>query len=171
MPRFPAVMAIALGLLLAAPALAQPDVRTLADGQASPPAGIQAVAWLAGRWVGEGLGGEAEETYAPPADGQMIGHFRHTKDGKAVFYEFLLIRERGGSLVYGVKHFNPDATAWEEKDRWTEFPLVAVEDGRVVFDGLTYERDGADRLLVHLSLRNGKTGARRIETFRFRRAP
>lgn len=149
---------------------AEPEVRRLEAGQASPPATIAMVSWLAGRWVGEGLGGRAEETYAPPADGQMIGHFRMVRDGKAGFYEFILLRERAGSLVYGVKHFNPDGTAWEEKNRWVEFPLVALEGDRVFFSGLTLERDGPDRMLAHLRLQKRETGERWIETFRFRRA-
>lgn len=160
-----------IALFMALPAAAaEPQVRTLAPGQASPPATISAVAWLEGRWVGEGLGGTSEEAYAPAADGQMIGHFRQVRDGKPVFYEFVLVRERAGSLVYAVKHFNPDATAWEEKDRWVEFPLVAVEEGRVFFSGLTFERDGPDAMRAHLNLQRKDTGERWTETFRYRRA-
>lgn len=167
-------MRLALALLAAAataaPANAQPpEVRSLAAGQASPPATIAALAWLEGRWVGEGLGGVSEEAYAPPVDGQMVGYFRQVKDGKPQFYEFMLLRERSGSLVYSLKHFNPDGSAWEEKERWTEFALVAVERDKVFFSGLTFERDGPDRMLVHLRLQKRETGERWIETFRYRR--
>ncbi|MCR5877865.1 DUF6265 family protein [Phenylobacterium sp. J367] len=166
-----ATLMAAAALLIAAPALAEPEVRTLPDGAKPPPATIADVAWLTGSWVGEGLGGTAEETYAAPVGGQMVGHFRSAKAGQPAFYEFILLRERDGSLVYGVKHINPDGTMWEEKDGWTEFPLVAVEAGHAFFNGLTFERDGPDRLNVHLRLRKRETGERWIETFRFRRSP
>jgi len=164
-------LALAFALAtLASAAYAQPQVRTLAANQASPPATIAAVAWLEGRWKGEGLGGRTEETYAGPSGGQMIGHFRLERDGKPVFYEFMQVREHAGSLVYRVKHFNPDGSAWEEKERWVEFPLVAVEGDTVYFSGLTLTRDGRDGMAAHLNLQDRATGRKWTETFKFRRA-
>jgi hypothetical protein len=148
---------------------AEPDVRALKDGQRSPPATIEAVRWLEGRWRGEGLGGQVEESYASAAGGGLAGHFQLARAGKPAFYEFVLIRERDGSLVYQVKHFGPDGRAWEERDRWIEFPLVAVEGDRVFFSGLTLERSGADAFQAHLRMQDRATGRRWIETFRFRR--
>lgn len=124
---------------------ARPDieVRTLAEGQASPPATVDDVSWLAGRWIGEGLGGCSEENMAPPVGGQMMGMFRQTKaDGSLWFYEFYTIAPKGDSITLRLKHFNPDLTGWEEKDGFVEFPLVAIEKGAVYFDGLTYQRSG-----------------------------
>ena len=50
-----------LVLLFAAPALAQEKstehTMKFAAGQASPPATINDIAWFAGRWTGDGLGG------------------------------------------------------------------------------------------------------------------
>ena len=159
----------AAAALFAPAAFAQPQVRTLEPGQASPPASIAAVAWLEGRWQGEGLGGRTEETYAGPSGGQMIGHFRLERDGRPVFYEFMQVREHQGSLVYRLKHFNADGTPWEEKDRWVEFPLVAVEADTAYFSGMTFRRVGRDGLEVALSLRDRATGRKWTETFRFRR--
>src|SRR5690349_6788573 len=58
-----------------------------------PPAKIEAMAWLAGYWEGEGLGGKIEDTWMPPRDGVILGAFRLTKaDGKG-FYELFAVEE------------------------------------------------------------------------------
>jgi hypothetical protein len=119
------------------------EVLSLAEGRSSPPARVEDVAWLAGRWIGEGLGGCAEESLSPPVGGQMMGMFRQTKaDGALWFYEFYTIAAKGDSIAMRIKHFNPDMSGWEDKDGFAEFPLVALEEGAVYFDGLTYARDG-----------------------------
>lgn len=73
-------------LLLAATAPAQERMTAntlkLAPGQSSPPATIADMAWLAGHWKGDGLGGRSEETWSPPEGGVMLGTYRHLKDDK-----------------------------------------------------------------------------------------
>ena len=55
----------------------------LAQAPAPPPARIESMAWLAGYWEGEGLGGTMEDIWMPPRDGVILGAFRLTKpDGK-----------------------------------------------------------------------------------------
>lgn len=168
MHRF--LTALAFATLLPAVALAAPDVRMLVPGQASPAATLAQVAWLEGRWVGEGLGGTAEETYSGPADGAMVGAFRSIRNGKAFFYEFMVLAERNGSLVYRLKHYWPDGRPWEDKDQWVEFPLVALANDRLFFDGCTFERTGPDAMQVHVRIEERATGKTRIETFTYRRA-
>lgn len=113
-------------------------VRTLPAGAKSPPAKLDALAWLAGgRWVGEGLGGVSEEVYSPAVGGVMVGHFVQSQAGKPQFFEIMTVREEGGSLVYRLKHFGPDLKGWEEKDVTEDFPLVAIEGDRVFFSGMT----------------------------------
>lgn len=129
----------ALLVAWATPALAQ-NTRSLAEGASSPPATIAAVAWLEGRWVGEGLGGSVEEVYSPPVGDSMVGHFRASNATGTTFYELMTVREENGSLMWRLKHFHPDLRGWEEKDRTIEFPLVAIEGDRLYFDGLTIER-------------------------------
>jgi hypothetical protein len=109
---------------------------------------IADASWLAGRWVGEGLGGSIEETWAPAAGGQMIGHFQLVKDGKPAFYEIMLLDAQPSGLRLRVKHFNPDFTAWEDKGDWHSFEPLAVESNRLKFKGLTLERDGEDLTIV-----------------------
>lgn len=151
MRRFLTVLAIVM--TAGAANAAAPEVRTL--GEAEPGAAvIEDVAFLAGRWVGEGFGGHVEEQFLPPMSGQMPGVFRHLKDGAPVFYEFMMIEEAEGTLLFHVKHFNPDMTGWEEKDESTTFRLVGVEGQTAWFSGLTLQRDG-DALTIAISLSQG----------------
>ena len=64
-----------------------------AQAQVAPPpaATIDGAAWLAGRWVGTGFGGQMEETWSPPVGGQMIGHFRYWREGEPQFYEIMMM--------------------------------------------------------------------------------
>mgnify|MGYP003579899024 CR=1 FL=1 len=132
-------------------------------------ASIADASWLAGRWVGEGLGGQVEETWAPAAGGQMVGHFQLVKDGKPVFYEILLLDAQPGGLRMRVKHFNPDFTAWEDKGEWHSFEPEAVEPDRISFKGLRLERSG-DELTILVTLKQ-KDGRIEHMPLKLRRAP
>jgi hypothetical protein len=141
----------------------------LAEGQKSPAATIQDMAWFAGRWVGDGMGGSNEEHWGPPQGGIMLGTFRHdNKDGKPVFYEFMTLAEREGTISLRLKHFNPDMTGWEEKAKFVEFKLVAKKDGAVFFEGLTFVPKGKEEAIIYLALRSKDKV--REEVFHFKRA-
>jgi len=115
------------------------DVRSLADGETAPSAMLDDIRWLAGYWVGEGLGGQSADLIAPPAGGQMMGAFRQLKtDGAPHFYEFYLFAEENDSIVLRLKHFTPEMIGWEEKAEYVEFPLVSIEERAVYFDGVTF---------------------------------
>ena len=141
----------------------------LSPDQKSPAATIADMEWYAGRWTGAGLGGLNEEVWSPPRDGTMMGMYRMIKDGKPVFYELLLITEENGSLAIKLKHFHADLRGWEERDASVRFPLVAKRDGRIYFDGMTFERIGADRVKVYLAVEH-KDGKVQEETFEYSRA-
>lgn len=129
---------------------------------------IEDAHWLVGRWVGEGFGGDLEETWAAPVGGQMIGHFRMVREGRPVFYELLLIEQTDGGLRYRVKHFNPDFVGWEEKDAWHEFAPVSTSPEALVFDGLILRRvgeDGSD----HILRQRNADGAERDVVLHYRR--
>lgn len=136
---------------------------------AAAPTGIAAAGWLAGRWVGEGMGGAAEEMWSPAAEGAMVGHFQLVRDGRVVFYELMQIAETTDGLVFRVKHFNRDFTAWEDKAEMVTFPFVAADAQTLRFRGLVLERVGADGLVITVTLRQ-RDGTVRDEPFRFRRA-
>ena len=160
---------IFLGLLLASP-LCAAETREAQPGAPPPPAKINDLAWLAGQWVGEGLGGIATEVYSPIAGGQMVGHFSLVQDGKVAFYEIVSIVEYGGSLEYRLKHFNADLTGWEEKAQVQRFALVATDKDVWYFDGFTMRREGADGLIITVRAKR-KDGTSSELVFRYRRAP
>jgi hypothetical protein len=150
-----------------APPPQQFHARRLGDAS-PPPAKIDVMAWLAGRWEGEGLGGFNEEIWSRPRDGVMMGMFRNFKQDETVFYEFLMFVEENGSVVLKLKHFNPDFSGWEEKGAFVSFKLVKVEDRAVHFDGLSFVRESDDSLRIYLLLRD-KAGQVREEAFAMRR--
>ena len=153
-------------LLAAHAALAQAP----ASPPAPPPAKIESMAWLAGYWVGEGLGGTMEDIWMPPRDGVMLGAFRLTKpDGKG-FYELFWIEEWEGSLRFVVKHFHPDWVGWEEKDQALRMPLRRIGTSEFSFGGVGFRREGDDGLAVDLTMRM-KDGSTRTEVLRFKRRP
>lgn len=141
----------------------------LAEGAASPPATLGGMAWLAGSWTGDALGGQVEEIWSPPQAGAMMGMFRLLREGKTVFYELMTLVEENGSLVLRVKHFNPDLTGWEDKGASVDFALVAVDGDRFFFDGLTFERRGADAVAIYVVI-SAKDGTVREEAFFYNRA-
>lgn len=176
-PRHPGLLAT-LCLTLpgvgvgAAPAAAQTvqTEHTLAREEGSPPpaASMADVAWLAGRWVGEGLGAAVEEVWLPPAGGDMVGVFRLVRTGSPRFYELVTLVEEEGSLVLRLKHFGPDLVGWEAKDESVSFPLVRRDADTLWFDGLTIRRVGADRMRIWVALES--EGEVREALFEYRRA-
>ncbi|MEZ5957629.1 MAG: DUF6265 family protein [Hyphomonadaceae bacterium] len=140
-----------------------------AQAQTTRSVTIDDAGWLAGRWVGEGFGGEMEEAWAPPLGGQMIGHFRYWRDGQPQFYEFMVMDVVEGGVRMRVKHFNPDHTAWEDRETWTTFEPVSVSPEAIVFNGLTIRREGDDRIVMTIRIRRGEAVSE--DTLRFQRAP
>jgi hypothetical protein len=166
-------ISLSLALLLVAANTSAEESTTantlrLSPDQKSPAATIADMEWYTGRWTGSGLGGLNEEIWSPPREGTMMGMYRMIKDGKPVFYELLLITEENGSLAIKLKHFHADLRGWEERDASVRFPLVAKRDGRIYFDGMTFERIGADRVKVYLAIEH-KDGKVREETFEYSR--
>lgn len=139
---FPILFLIFLSTALFAQSQLTEHTLKLDDPANMPEASIEDMAWLAGRWLGDGFGGVIEETWNPPLGGTMVATFRLVSEGKPVFYEICLIEPEGSSLVYKVKHFNPGLTGWEEKDEYVTFPLVKLEPNTAYFDGLTMKLEG-----------------------------
>ena len=105
-----------------------------------PPARASTAAWLAGDWVGQGLGGVAGEAWLLPAAGSLAGAYRGSRGGQVTFYELMTVVEAGGSLSFRLKHFAPDLRGWESPERAVEFPLIRTARSALYFDGLTYRR-------------------------------
>ena len=130
---------------------------------------IEEFAWLAGHWVGEGLGGPAEEIWSPPRGKVMMSVFRVFQGDKPRFYEFVTLAEEGGTVVMRLKHFNADLTGWEEKDKVLSFPLTKRDAARLQFGGILFERSGEHEMTVTVSIRQ-RDGTVGDEPFRFKRA-
>src|SRR5262245_45051261 len=100
--KYTALLTLILGLC-STPAWAQERLTEhtfkLSEGTQAPAATIADLAWLAGHWTGEGLGGFTEEVWSPPRNGAMVGMFRLVRDDKPVFYELLTVAEEKGSLM------------------------------------------------------------------------
>lgn len=121
-------------------------------GDFPPSAKIDDVAWIAGRWRGEAMGGSFEETWNPPSGNSMIGMFKFIKDEKVQFYELLTIVEKDDSLLLRLKHFDEALVGWEDKDKSVEFPLVQLSDSQAIFDGLKFLKidDSSMHILVRM---------------------
>jgi Domain of unknown function (DUF6265) len=140
-----------------------------AQAQTMRPATIDDAAWLAGRWVGEGFGGQMEESWSPPVGGQMIGHFRYWSGGEPQFYEIMMMDVADGGVRMRVKHFNPDFTGWEERGEWVTFEPVSAAPDALIFNGLEIRREAPDRIVMTIRIRRGETVT--DEILRFQRAP
>jgi hypothetical protein len=135
----------------------------------APAARVSDAAWLAGYWHGEGLGGQVEDLWMPPAAGVMLGAFRLIRgDGKPGFYELFAIEEHEASLRFVVKHFNPDWVGWEEKDKYVSLALTRAAPGELAFGGVVFRREAEDVLVVDLTIRL-KNGSTRQEILRLRK--
>ena len=78
--------------------LTQNTIR-LDSAASSSPARIEDFAFLTGRWVGPGLGGETEEVWSSPGAGTMAGTFRFIQADKVVWFHGLTYARSGDELT------------------------------------------------------------------------
>lgn len=140
------------------------QVRQLEGDQLPSKGKVEDLHWMVGYWSGQGLGRDCEEVWMPAKDGHMIGTFRFWEEGKLIFSEFMNLIQHGESVSMKLKHFSPDLTGWEEKEEWTTFKLIELQENKVWFDGLTIERIG-DEMVYQLVLT--EKGEEKVEEFRF----
>ncbi len=127
------------------------------------PATIDDMKWLAGTWRGKGMGGEVEEIWSEPQAGVMMGMFRFVQEGKLQMLELMTLSEKEGVISLKVKHFSPDMVAWEEKEKFVEFPWIEKDDKGYYFEGITFAPD-QNRLAIYVAMK-GKEG--KIDEIRF----
>jgi hypothetical protein len=123
---------------------------SLTEGQVSPKASINEVAWIAGHWQGEAFGGITEEIWSPPMGNAMMCVFRLVNDDITSFYEIETITEEEETLILRLKHFHADLKGWEEKDETVDFPLVKLETNKAYFDGMTFEKISETEMHVYV---------------------
>ena len=128
------------------------EILQLKDGVTQQKTKLSQLSWLAGNWKGTGLGGNCDELWMPAGDSSMQGIFRFYEKGKLQFTEYMnVIQESDGTLAVKLKHFSADLSPWEEKDKWTIFKLIKVENQTAYFNGMTYQRK-KNKLVVKLSM-------------------
>ena len=146
-------------ILSAAPARgAEPHTEhtyRLEEGESRPTATLEDAKFLVGSWAGTAFGQRFEEVWNPPSAGSMVGMYKVFSGNDVAFYELLLMTVEEGSLSLKVKHFNPDFSAWEEKEDYVNFRLVKFDDDELHFGGISFYRRGADRIDGYIVMRNG----------------
>ena len=149
-----------LSLLIACGSAAAAEPRTehtfrLTGDETPPTASLADAGWLVGSWAGTAFGQRFEQVWSPPSAGSMVGTFK-LMDGDAVsFYEILLLTVDDGTLSLKVKHFDPDFSAWEEKEEFTQFRLVKLGDDELHFSGLSFYRRDDDNIDGYIVMRSG----------------
>jgi len=137
------------------------------EAAGSPEADLGAVAWIAGHWRGEALGGVTEEIWSPPLGGSMMASFKLAVGDQVKFYELETILEEGDTLILKLKHFSSNLHGWEEKDETVDFKLVKVTDRKVYFDGMTFENVSTEEMNVYVLI--GSDGAEQETKFNYRK--
>ena len=127
----------------------------LDDPEKRPPATLDDVAWLVGSWEGEAFGGTFEEVWNPPSKGSMVGFFKFMGDEAVAFYELMLLVEEEGSLSLKVKHFNPDFSAWEDREEYVDFRFVSAEEDVIHFSGISFYRLSDNEIQAWIRMRSG----------------
>jgi hypothetical protein len=112
--------------------------------------------FISGLWQAEWAGGLGEEHWSSSSGDSMVGTFRFVKDGKARFYEFMLIEQTADGPVLRLKHFNPGLIGWEEKAQVYSYPLIEYRQTVAIFERgdkksrLTFNRTSKETLSVLL---------------------
>jgi hypothetical protein len=127
----------------------------LSEGEKRPAATLEDARFLVGRWTGTAFGEKMEESWSEPTGGSMVGTFKLFSGDDPAMYEIMLLSVEDGTLSLKVKHFNADFTAWEDKEDYVNFRLVAKAPGELHFGGLSFYRRGDDRLDGYIVMRNG----------------
>ncbi|MGQ7855493.1 DUF6265 family protein [Pedobacter sp. WC2501] len=137
-------------------------------------AAVKDLAFMSGTWVQKSEWGDLEEFWSQPNGESMMSSFRCVKDGKALFYEFVVIELEEGLPVMKMRHFNRGSIAWEEKEKPLFFPLVTLKGKLAVFEmkdqsvRLSYQLITENKLSVVLEEKD-KNGQPKKDIFSFTR--
>ena len=128
-----------------------------------PVSNISDLSFMAGKWTAKSEWGDMEENWSEPFGNSMMCSYRCVKDGKVVFYEFIVIEQTATGPVMKLRHFSPGNIGWEEKDKPYEYPLMFLESDRARFErpdkktALTFHRLSETKMTVILE-REDKDG-------------
>jgi hypothetical protein len=134
---------------------------------ADAPARVDDFAFAAGCWQAVDGGATMEEQWSRPAGGVMLGTARVVSGGRAVFTEFVEVREKPEGLVMTV--------ALGIGKPSTSFTRIASAAGEVVFENkahdfpqrVRYRNDGKDAL--HARVEGTQNGQAKGEEFPYKR--
>lgn len=126
------------------------------DEKGSAKATLEDISWLEGSWKGEAFGGKFEENWSKPTGGSMMFNFKLVVDGKVVFYELGHIIEKENTLLYQIKHFDPNLKGWEEKDKSEDFRFIKKDKNRMYFDNFTFEKVSDNEVNVYAYFEESK---------------
>jgi hypothetical protein len=130
--------------------------------------------FMSGKWKGSMEWGDMEEHWSEPAGNGMMCSYRCVKDGKIVFYEFIVIEqlENDTMPVMKLRHFNPGNIAWEDKASPFSYPLVKLEPNKARFEktdkktAMTFQRTAKNKLKVTLEREDGD-GKWKVDVFNY----
>lgn len=111
-------------------------VAPTASAQPAATADIHRVGWMAGHWIGIETEDLSEEHWLPPAANSMVGVWRWASGGRLRLFEMLTITREAQGVVMRLRHFRPDLTALEEKDKPFVLPLVRAGATEAIFEGV-----------------------------------
>lgn len=157
-PSFRVIVAALLAIAAGFAGAAEPRTEntfTLSEGEQRPSATLADAAFLIGRWSGTAFGEKMEESWSEPSGGSMVGTFKLFNGDDPAMYEIMLLTVEDGTLSLKVKHFSADFTAWEDKDDYVNFRLVAKAPGELHFGGLSFYQRSDDKLDGYIVMRNG----------------
>lgn len=115
-------------------------------------ANVSQLGFMAGSWTLKHKWGDMEEIWAPPMGDNLVSTFRCVKDGKVVFYEFMVVEQSSTGPVLKLRHFNRGSIGWEEKDKPYLMPAIKLIGKEVTFEStdksvrITYGRISPTRL-------------------------
>ncbi len=122
----------------------------------APVRNIKDLAFMSGKWITHSAWGDMEENWSTPMGNCMMCAYRCVKDGKVIFYEFIVIEQTDSGPVMKLRHFSPGNIGWEEKDKPYEYPLMFLEPDKARFErpdkktALTFHRTAPDKMQVIL---------------------
>lgn len=130
------------------------------------------LSFMSGQWVTEGPWGIMEEFWSEPMGNSMMCAYRCVKEGKVVFYEFIVIEQTEEGLAMKLRHFSPGNLAWEEKNAPYTYPLMFLDTNKARFErpdkktALTFER--VDERNLKVILEREKEGAWVEDVFNYK---
>lgn len=139
------------------------------------PVSIARLQFMSGLWVQHHAWGDMEEYWGKPMGDNMVCSYRCVKDGKILFYEFVVIEQTDSVPVMKLRHFKPGNIGWEEKDKPYEYLLTDITASKATFKAadstliMSYERLNSNALQVVLTEKN-KEGKWSTEYFNYTRA-